>query len=330
MGVILDILTVNYIGELANITLYPCTGGSIDLGTVLLPYSYEDDNYFGTYEIYVINYDQTCFLEVPCPSNTPTPTPTMTVTPTNTLTPTPTPTPTMTVTPTNTLTPTPTPTPTTLLTGGSLDFVPSDPDFLKITGDTSFAAVGTGDFTVEWFQYQKNVSTENYLFCYAPIGMSGARFSVSTSIGANNLNCRMGGPVITNPTISLSINTWYHVAITRVSGVFNAYFNGIRVVTLPNTTDIFYVASTFFIGSRDGTGSNNDNFPGNITNFRFVKGTAVYTGGTLTIPTSPLLPIAGTELLLSVTTSPTYIDDSSGTGKVVINNGAVFSTLTPF
>jgi hypothetical protein len=67
MGVILDILTVNYVGELANITFYPCTGGSIDLGTVLLPYSYEDDNYFGTYEIYVINYNQTCLLEVPCP-----------------------------------------------------------------------------------------------------------------------------------------------------------------------------------------------------------------------------------------------------------------------
>ena len=67
MGVILDILTTNYIGQPANILFYPCNGGVINLGTVTLPYGYESDDYIGTYEIYVINYDQTCMLEVPCP-----------------------------------------------------------------------------------------------------------------------------------------------------------------------------------------------------------------------------------------------------------------------
>ena len=45
MGVILDILTTNYIGQPANILFYPCNGGVINLGTVTLPYGYESDDY---------------------------------------------------------------------------------------------------------------------------------------------------------------------------------------------------------------------------------------------------------------------------------------------
>jgi hypothetical protein len=55
----------------------------------LLPYDYAQDNYEGTYDIYLSAYTQTCQLVISCPS----PTPTTTSTPTPTTTPTPTPTP---------------------------------------------------------------------------------------------------------------------------------------------------------------------------------------------------------------------------------------------
>ena len=114
MGTILEILTTNYNGQLADITFYPCSGGSINIGSVILPYNYQSEYYYGTYDIYIPNYDKTCSLVVPCLSPTPTNTPTNTVTPTNTITPTQT----STVTPTNTVTPTQTPTntPTNTLT----------------------------------------------------------------------------------------------------------------------------------------------------------------------------------------------------------------------
>jgi len=74
MGTILEILTTNYNGQLADITFYPCSGGSINIGSVILPYNYQSEYYYGTYDIYIPNYDKTCSLVVPCLSPTPTPT----------------------------------------------------------------------------------------------------------------------------------------------------------------------------------------------------------------------------------------------------------------
>jgi hypothetical protein len=128
----------NYSGQTADITYYPDTGGTISLGSVVIPYYYSTDYFYGTYELYFSFYNKTCTLYIEDPSSVllqenldpilqenyskiliesaVSPTPTNTLTPTNTITPTrtltPTLTPTNTITPTNTLTPTRTPTPT--------------------------------------------------------------------------------------------------------------------------------------------------------------------------------------------------------------------------
>ena len=83
----ITITSSNFNGQLADITFYPCSGGSISLGYQLLPYVYNEDNYQGNYDIYISGYNKTCQLVITCP--TPTPTNTPTITPT--LTPTPTP-----------------------------------------------------------------------------------------------------------------------------------------------------------------------------------------------------------------------------------------------
>lgn len=113
-----------YSGQTAEIIFSPCSGGTINLGTHLLPYDYVSDNYEGSYSLYFSGFSIYCDFNVPCPcdlivefptptvTNTPTLTPTKTPTPTpsNTVTPTVTPTPTNTKTPTPTNTKTPTPT----------------------------------------------------------------------------------------------------------------------------------------------------------------------------------------------------------------------------
>jgi hypothetical protein len=80
MGIFLEITTTNYNGQLADITFFPCSGGSINLGQVILPYYYDNPNYYGTYQIYILKYDKYCDLVIPCPTpsvtSTPTPTPT--------------------------------------------------------------------------------------------------------------------------------------------------------------------------------------------------------------------------------------------------------------
>ena len=109
-----SIFSNNLSGLTANVTFYPCSGGTIDLGQQTFPFSYETDYWYGTYDCYVPYYAFNYVLDVPCPTPTPTQTSTQTSTPTTTPTPSVTVglTPTMTETPTQTPTKTPTPTPT--------------------------------------------------------------------------------------------------------------------------------------------------------------------------------------------------------------------------
>jgi hypothetical protein len=81
MGTFLEITTENYNGQLADITFLPCSGGSIYIGQVILPYYYDNSYYYGTYHIYIPNFDKYCDLVIPCPTPTSTPKPTPTPTP---------------------------------------------------------------------------------------------------------------------------------------------------------------------------------------------------------------------------------------------------------
>jgi hypothetical protein len=118
MATQIQLQSTNYNGQIADITFYPCSGGTISLGYQTIPYTYTNNDYQGTYDLYFSAFNQTCQLIITCPSPTPTITPTVTITPTNTSTPTVTPTTTRTPTPsvtasvTPTITRTPTVTPT--------------------------------------------------------------------------------------------------------------------------------------------------------------------------------------------------------------------------
>jgi hypothetical protein len=100
-----SISSVSLSGLTTEVTFFPETGGTINLGTQVFPFTYISDYFYGTYNCYVPTYAYSYTVVVPLP------------TPTNTETPTPTPTETSTpmLTPTNTETPTETPieTPTT-------------------------------------------------------------------------------------------------------------------------------------------------------------------------------------------------------------------------
>ena len=52
--------TRNYSGETADITFYPETGGTINVGSHVVPYNYSTDYIFGTYELFFSAYNFTC------------------------------------------------------------------------------------------------------------------------------------------------------------------------------------------------------------------------------------------------------------------------------
>jgi hypothetical protein len=60
-----EIYSENYSGQTCNITFYPDTGGTINIGIVTLPYDYISEYYFGEYELYFPSYQHTCHLIIP-------------------------------------------------------------------------------------------------------------------------------------------------------------------------------------------------------------------------------------------------------------------------
>jgi len=214
------IFSENLSGLTANVTFYPCSGGTISLGDQVFPFNYVDDYYFGQYDCYVPLYDYNYILEIPCPTVTPTvtptetPTPTVTTTPTNTPTvtptntptetptntPTETPTPTVTETPTQTPTPTVTETPTQTPTPTNTRF-----SFLTCTGSTSIEACGCSSGTVTiWGDFA--IFDENDLFYNNAIGevtidMSGFYVYDSASVELDS-NGIIAGPYNLCPTVT--------------------------------------------------------------------------------------------------------------------------------
>lgn len=158
--------------------------------------------------------------------------------------------------------------------------------YMSLTGDASWA-VGTGDFTVEWFQYQTDSSSFPRIFAIGSYP--------STSIG-----CSIEGgtfyvwasSAIGFGTITSYKNSWQHFAIVRQSGSLRVYRNGTQIsTTRSNTTNITNASTTLYLGVENG-GNSNTWFGGYITNFRWIKGLAVYTGNFQT-PTSALTLTAG-------------------------------------
>jgi hypothetical protein len=193
--------------------------------------------------------------------------------------------------------------------------------YLTITSQPSLS-FGTGDFTVEAWVYPLFNLGQYEAIC---AGTESTGFSLQTQVANDNKICITTTTAqILAGTIPLSTNQWNHVAATRSSGRLLLYINGLSSAQVNGNTTNF-APITFIAG---GTASSNQNVLKNsyVSNFRVVKGTALYTTASFAPSTSPLTNIAGTSLLLNTdnyglknTVSETYAV-SSFTGFDGSNN----------
>lgn len=166
--------------------------------------------------------------------------------------------------------------------GNSYQFSSSVNSYITTPGSNDWA-VGTGDFTVEWFGYQTNTTQFQRVFTvgnYPNIKIGVSIESTTFYYWANN-SFRYSSASAT------TANTWYHFAVVRQNGVTKVYRGGtLRGTQITDTNNITDNTTTFVVGNTN-TFATNAAFVGYITNFRFVKGLAVYTGN-FTVPTSAL------------------------------------------
>ena len=63
----IQISSVNFNNHVADITFYPDTGGTVNLGYNLIPYTTELDYVYGSYELYFSADNRTCFTYISNP-----------------------------------------------------------------------------------------------------------------------------------------------------------------------------------------------------------------------------------------------------------------------
>ena len=174
-------------------------------------------------------------------------------------------------------------------------------DYLT-AGNNSALAVGSGDFTLEAWVYITGGTYNSIYDTRASSGdTTGYVFAVQTGAGGNGayLFNNPAGVIAQTGNSTVFNNGWNHVAFSRSGTSLRGFVNGVLLTTVTNSTNFSSLgATTPIIGfnySIDG-----DPFVGYLSNFRIVKGTAVYTS-TFTPPTAPLTAIANTSLLLNYT-----------------------------
>jgi hypothetical protein len=159
---------------------------------------------------------------------------------------------------------------------------------LGIAASSAFA-FGTNDFTVECWYYSSNVANPAYFaFNETTADTDNWGFFINGSGQLQFSSYTLNYLTVTSGLIS---NQWNHVAVTRSGSTLSIYSNGVQRGTASNSAN-FSDVNPLTIGTSA---------VGYFTDTRIVNGTALYTGSTYTIPTSPESAVSGTQLLINYT-----------------------------
>jgi PKD repeat protein len=215
----------------------------------------------------------------------------------------------------------------TSVVGGSM-YVDGTGDYLTVPNSADLN-LGSSNFTIEcWFYPTATPSASGHtLFAKRA---STAAFTQIQLLFVSNLTPQLYASTngsswgISNPTASVScqLNSWNHIAVTRSGDTYRLFINGQVSATATLSGSLMSNAEAFSIAA----GASNGGSPINasyISNFRIVKGTAVYTAA-FTPPTAPLTAVSDTSLLLSGTNAAIY--DASMSTIVETAGGAKIST----
>lgn len=220
--------------------------------------------------------------------------------------------------------------------GGWSGYFDGTGDYLTCDGSSNFT-FGTGDFTVEMWVYVSNVTGTKYLIDFKNGGTANPLLYIGSATVRYYVN---SADQITSS--ALVANTWYHVALSRVSGVTRLFLNG-------NQTGSSYTdANNYGVGAGrpsigcNGTTLGNDPYAGYIDELRITKGVGRYVSGFVPPQASFAFKtldddthFANVSLLLHAdganNANNATILDSSGLSKSITRVGDVAQgTFSPF
>lgn len=192
--------------------------------------------------------------------------------------------------------------------------------------NTTVVAPGTTSTTYEMWFRQSNTTPSTQGLLQTRSGTTGGD-GIDVSITNGNITVSTSGSFLLVGAGTVNPNTWYHLAVVRNGATaWTVYLNGSSIGTFSFSST---TSTDLSLGRKSAVGYD-EFFIGNISNFRYVKGTAVYTAN-FTPPTAALTAISGTQLLLNTYTGNGFLNDNSGNNYSTTNGNTVTSsTYEPF
>lgn len=208
------------------------------------------------------------------------------------------------------------------------NFFDGNADYLSLASNTAFA-FGTGDFTVEaWIM--RTGGSGNQPICQSDaIGTStNDKWWFAVAGGGLFFGTHNAGGFNVVTTTTFDTNLWYHVAVSRSSGIMYMFVNGVSTAFTTSGTPSGYNLGQngFTVGGMSNSPSPNY-WTGYISNLRVTKGTALYTSS-FTVSSTPLTAIASTSLLTCQ--SNRFIDASTNNFTITLNGDTLISGFDPF
>lgn len=201
-----------------------------------------------------------------------------------------------------------------------------------ITAPSNCGALGTNDFTIEmWYRSSGNNGTYARAVSQGIVGTAttGAwglgvyraanEFYWSTYYSGSFNDIQTG--------INLNDGVWHHIAATRVGTTLKLYSDGVlrATGTIPSAMNFGSTSDPLMVAYQN---RDNNYVNGNISNLRIIIGSALYTGSTYTVPTTPLTAVSGTVLLTSQ--SNRFIDNSTNAYTITKYGSASVTPAQPF
>lgn len=201
--------------------------------------------------------------------------------------------------------------------GGSA-FFDGTGDYLTTPNNAAFA-FGTGDYTIElWINTNADAGglidlrVGGNLTAYPSIYLNSGSVFFWTGEGSDGANVG-----------SYAKNSWVHLAVSRSGSSLKFFINGAQTYSATNSTNLSQ--GTVTIGARWDAGNL---FAGYISNFRVVKGTAVYTAAFMP-PTAPVTAITNTSLLTNFTNAAIF-DNSMKNDLETVGNAQISTSVKKF
>ena len=204
--------------------------------------------------------------------------------------------------------------------GGSGDFTGTSTEKkLIVSNSGSDFNMGTGDFTIEWWGYYSASATSNaYIIDVVPPGQTFAIYR-TTSNTIRLYSSSAGVDSVIMPANSFPFNQWVHFAVSRGSGIINAYVNGILVQST-NYAGSVGAGQNLEIGSYATDTVSTYNYDGYMQDLKVYKGLGKYT--TNFTPPPPMFGdyTRSTPNKLIYTPSSDYVLEARNTSGITTSN----------